>query len=131
VLALAAAVVSTGLTVALLVTSVGALNPLTMTLGALTAAVASELTVLLLAARRSADADMGRSVLLAVLLSIGGYGVLLTSSLPVLRELGLALTGSVVISVAIAVALVDLVLPRPAAAQAPSALEARHDPVHH
>jgi predicted RND superfamily exporter protein len=131
VLALVAAVVSTGLTVALLVTSVGALNPLTMTLGALTAAVASELTVLLLAARRSADADMGRSVLLAVLLSIGGYGVLLTSSLPVLRELGLALTGSVVISVAIAVALVDLVLPRPAAARAPSALEARHDPVHH
>ena len=129
-LALGAAVVSTGLTVALLVASVGALNPLTMTLGALTAAVASELTILLLAARRSADVAMGRSVLLAVLLSAGGYGVLLTSSLPVLRELGLALTGSVVISVAVAVALVDLVLPKLAVRRAPSAQEARHDPVH-
>lgn len=130
-LALGAAVASTGLTLALLVASVGALNPLTLTLGALTAAVASELTVLLLAARRSADAEMGRSVLLAVLLSAGGYGVLLTSSLPVLRELGLALTGSVVISGAVAVALVDLVLPKLTAATAPRALEERHDLVAH
>lgn len=130
-LALVAAAASTGLTLALLVASVGALNPLTLTLGALTAAVASELTVLLLAARRSADGEMGRSVLLAVLLSVAGYGVLLTSTLPVLREVGLALTGSVVLSVAVAVALVDLVLPQPAAVRRPSALEERHDLVHH
>ncbi|KRB76091.1 hypothetical protein ASE01_13755 [Nocardioides sp. Root190] len=107
-LALLAAGIATGLSVALLVLVIGALNPLTLALGVLTAAVGSEFTVLLLAARRADDAGMRRSVLLAVLLSLGGYGVLLTSSLPVLRELGLALAGSVALSVLIASALATL-----------------------
>ncbi|WP_051485457.1 hypothetical protein [Nocardioides sp. J54] len=113
VLAGIAAVLATGLSIALLVVVIGALNPLTLALGALTAAVGSELTVLLLAARRSADAGMRRSVMLAVLLSLGGYGVLLTSSLPVLRELGLALSGSVALSVVVALALATLAPTRP------------------
>ncbi|TWH00867.1 hypothetical protein L615_000200000770 [Nocardioides sp. J9] len=113
VLAGIAAVLATGLSIALLVVVIGALNPLTLALGALTAAVGSELTVLLLAARRSADAGMRRSVMLAVLLSLGGYGVLLTSSLPVLRELGLALSGSVALSVVVALALATLTPTRP------------------
>lgn len=107
-LALLAAAVATGLSIALLVAVIGALNPLTLALGALTAAVGSEFTVLLLAARRTHDAGMRRSVMLAVLLSLGGYGVLLTSSLPVLRELGLALAGSVALSVLVALALATL-----------------------
>jgi predicted RND superfamily exporter protein len=98
VLAIGAAALATGMTVAALVLVVGALNPLTLALGVLTAAVGAEFTVLLLAAARARDAAMGRSVLLAVVLSLGGYGVLLTSSLPVLRELGLALTASVALS---------------------------------
>lgn len=107
-LALLASGMGTGLSIALLVAVIGALNPLTLTLGALTAAVGSEFTVLLLAARRAEDPAMQRSVMLAVLLSLGGYGVLLTSSLPVLRELGLALSGSVAVSVLVALALATL-----------------------
>jgi predicted RND superfamily exporter protein len=134
-LAVFAAAVATGLSVALMVLLIGALNPLTLALGALTAAVGSEFTVLLSAARRSDDADMGRSVMLAALLSLGGYGVLLTSSLPVLRELGLALTGSVALSIAVAVALSTLrrggdddAAP---SRTAPSGVEADTEPVDH
>jgi uncharacterized protein len=107
-LALFAAAIATGSSIALLVAVIGALNPLTLALGALTAAVGCEFTVLLLAARRAEDPAMQRSVMLAVLLSLGGYGVLLTSSLPVLRELGLALSGSVALSVLVAFALATL-----------------------
>jgi hypothetical protein len=94
-----AAAVSTGMTLAFMTTVVGALNPLTLALGALTAAIGAEFTVLLLAADRARDGALRRSVWLAALLSVGGYGVLMASSLPVLRELGLGLTTSVVLSV--------------------------------
>jgi predicted RND superfamily exporter protein len=98
VLALAAAATASGLGV-FLVHLVGAsLNPLTLALGALTAAVGCEFTVLLAAARRHADRSLARSVRLAAVLSIGGYAVLMTSSLPILREFGLALTASVALS---------------------------------
>lgn len=134
-LALFAAAIATGLSIALLVTVIGALNPLTLALGALTAAVGSEFTVLLLAARRAEDPAMQRSVMLAVLLSLGGYGVLLTSSLPVLRELGLALSGSVAISVLIALALATLragqLTPPSTVPLSSNAPEAHHEPVHH
>ncbi|MCW2816076.1 MAG: hypothetical protein JWN84_3531 [Nocardioides sp.] len=106
--AIAAAAIASGLTVAVLVLTVGALNPLTLALGALTAAIGSEFTVLLLAAARQRSSDLRRSVLLAVLLSLGGYGVLLTSSLPLVRELGLALVTSVALSVGTAHLLAEL-----------------------
>jgi predicted RND superfamily exporter protein len=109
VAALLAAACASGLTIAVLATLVGALNPLTLALGALTAAIGSEFTVLLLAAARQRSRDLGRSVLLAVLLSLGGYGVLLTSSLPLVRELGLALVTSVALSVGIACVLAELI----------------------
>ena len=126
-LALLAAATATGLSVALLVLVIGALNPLTLTLGALTAAVGSEFTVLLFAARRTDDAAMQRSVMLAVLLSLGGYGVLLTSSLPVLRELGLALAGSVALSVVVALALATLTTARRRSTTGEPPLAAAHD----
>lgn len=131
VVALAAGATATGLTVAVLVAVVGALNPLTLTLGALTAAVSSELSALLLAARRGDDAAMGWSLLLAVLLSIGGYGVLLTSSLPVLRELGFALTASVAISGAVAWAAVELIRRKDSTPPRRSAQEVQDAHVHH
>ncbi|WP_182378189.1 MMPL family transporter [Nocardioides sp. WS12] len=134
-LALLAAAIATGLSIALLVAVIGALNPLTLALGALTAAVGSEFTVLLLAARRAEDPAMQRSVMLAVLLSLGGYGVLLTSSLPVLRELGLALSGSVALSVLIALALATLRAGQPTPPStvplSSNSPEAHHEPVHH
>jgi predicted RND superfamily exporter protein len=108
VLAVLAATVATGLTLAVMTVAVGALNPLTLALGALTAAVGAEFTVLLLVADRARDHVLRRSVWLAALLSLGGYGVLLASSLPVLRELGLALTTSVALSVSTALALTAL-----------------------
>lgn len=79
------------------------LNPLTLALGVLTAATGSEFAVLLAEARRTGDAKLARSVTLAALLSAGGYSVLITSNLPVLRELGAALAGSVLLSAACAV----------------------------
>ena len=108
VLAVVAAAIAAGLNVALMLALVGSLNPLTLPLGALTAAVGAEFTVLLLAAGRAADGGMRRAVLLAALLSLGGYGVLLTSSLPALRELGLALTASVALSALVAVVLTNV-----------------------
>jgi len=98
-IAVLAASVSTGMTLSVTTLVVGALNPLTLALGALTAAVGAEFTVLLLAADRAQDHALRRSVWLAALLSLGGYGVLVASSLPILRELGLALTTSVALSV--------------------------------
>lgn len=108
VVAVLAAAIATGSTLAVMTLAVGALNPLTLALGALTAAIGAEFTVLLLAADRSGDRALRRSVWLAALLSLCGYGVLLASSLPVLRELGLALTTSVALSVATALLLAGI-----------------------
>lgn len=107
--AVGAAAIAAGLNIALLDAVVGSLNPLTLPLGALTAAVGAEFTVLLVAARRDGDPGTRRAVMLAALLSMGGYGVLLTSSLPVLRELGLALTASVLLSALVALTIASLV----------------------
>lgn len=121
VAAVLAAALAAGLNIALLDAVVGSLNPLTVPLGALTAAVGAEFTVLLLAARRDGDAGTRRAVLLAALLSLGGYGVLLTSSLPLLRELGLALTASVALSALVAVTLAALARERPGTTAQPLA----------
>ena len=117
-LAVIAAGLAAGLNIALMLAVVGSLNPLTLPLGALTAAVGAEFTVLLLAAGRAADGGMRRAVVLAALLSVGGYGVLLTSSLPALRELGLALTASVALSALVAVVLTSTKLGERGAADA-------------
>lgn len=110
VLAVLAAAVASGLSIGLLALVLGSLNPLTLALGALTAAVGCEFTVLLLTAARRRDRSLRRSVLVAVLLSVVGYGALLTSSLPLVRELGLALVTSVVLSVLVALLVVALTL---------------------
>ncbi|MHA6792310.1 RND transporter [Pseudonocardia bannensis] len=74
------------------------LSPLTVTLGSLTAATGCEFAVLLAQAGRRADRWLGRSVLVAALASAIGYAVLALSGLSMIRQFGLALAGSVILS---------------------------------
>jgi len=83
-----------------------ALNPLTLALGPLTAAAGCEFAVLLAEARRTGDAVLQRSVLLAAGLSCAGYGVLTLSELPVVRDFGLALVASLGLALVSALAVV-------------------------
>ncbi|KRF17060.1 hypothetical protein ASG90_06940 [Nocardioides sp. Soil797] len=106
--AMAAATIATGL--GMFVASVAglALNPLTLSLGSLSAAVGCEFTVLLMAARRTGDDRLRRSVLLAAALSAAGYLALTFSALPILREFGLSLTATVGLSLLSALAVLRL-----------------------
>jgi hypothetical protein len=75
-----------------------ALTPLTVALGSLTAAVGCEFTVLLAEAARRRDLALARSVKVAALTAVAGYSALAFSGLSVLRQFGLLLAGSVVLS---------------------------------
>ncbi|MGY0541551.1 hypothetical protein ACW14X_28815 [Nocardioides sp. YJ-D4] len=70
------------------------LNPVTGALGALTAAVGCEFTVMLAESVRSSS-SLRRAVVLAAITSALGYAVLLASGLAVVREFGLMLAGGV------------------------------------
>lgn len=70
------------------------LNPVTGALGALTAAVGCEFTVMLAESIRSRS-SLRRAVVLAAVTSALGYAVLLASGLSVVREFGLMLAGGV------------------------------------
>lgn len=70
------------------------LNPVTGALGALTAAVGCEFTVMLAESVRSRS-SLRRAVVLAAVTSALGYAVLLASGLAVVREFGLMLAGGV------------------------------------
>jgi predicted RND superfamily exporter protein len=94
VAAAAAAVLATGAGVFVAWAFGFALNPLSLALGPLTAAAGCEFAVLLAEARRTGDAVLRRSVFLAAGLSSAGYGVLMLSELPVVRDFGLALVAS-------------------------------------
>lgn len=108
-LAMLAAAIATGLTMlAAWVSGVG-LNPLTLALGSLTAAIGCEFTVLLASARRTGDTALARSVLMAAALSVAGYAALMLSSLPILQEFGVALMLSVAVSLGAALSVVRLV----------------------
>jgi predicted RND superfamily exporter protein len=93
--AVCSAFVATGLGIFAVWTLGMSLNPITLALGSLTAAVGCEFAVLLATARRTGDARLQRSVLLAAGLSAVGYAVLMLSSLSMVRQFGMVLTGSV------------------------------------
>lgn len=75
-----------------------ALNPVTVALGSLTAAIGCEFTVMLTEAARRADRALRRSVGLATACSVAGYGALVVSQLQGIREFGALLAVSVVLS---------------------------------
>lgn len=103
VLAVAAALIATGLELALIAALGLALTPLTVALGSMTAAVGCEFAILLLQSVRRGDRALGRSVGLAALLSAAGYLVLAFSSLAIIRQFGLLLAASVGLSLLAAV----------------------------
>lgn len=96
--AVAAALIATGAGLFLVWIAGLALNPITVALGSLTAAIASEFTVLLIEARRRDSMALGISVAMATVTSAIGYGVLGLSSLHAMQEFGALLAGSVMLS---------------------------------
>lgn len=96
---MAAAGVATGIGFAVLAVTNGHLDPVTATLGALTAAVGCEFTVVLAEAVRG-NRRLLSAVPLVAATSALGYGVLLASGLPAVRSFGVFLGGSVLVSVA-------------------------------
>jgi predicted RND superfamily exporter protein len=96
--AVVAGVLSTGLGYLALWLLGVPLSPVTTALGALTAAVGCEFTVLASEAARRGDRRLLRSVLLAATSSAAGYAVLAASGLAVIREFGILLAGSVLLA---------------------------------
>lgn len=96
--AVAAAFLATGVALALLWLTDTALNPFTAALGSLTAAVGCEFTIMFAESIRRRDRTLRQAVLLAALTSGIGYVVLAVSELAALRQFGLLLAGSVVLS---------------------------------
>lgn len=93
-----AAVLATGTNLFLLWVTGIPLNPLTVALGSLTAAVGCEFTVMTADAVRSRDPRLRTAVTLAALTSGTGFAVLAFSGLAVMREFGLLLAVSVLLS---------------------------------
>jgi predicted RND superfamily exporter protein len=96
--AVLAACLATGVELAVLFVTGTALNPLTVALGSLTAAVGCEFTVLLTESARRRDMRLRRAVQMAMLTSGLGYAVLAASNLAVMRQFAVLLAGSVVLS---------------------------------
>lgn len=101
------ALMATGIGLFLLWAADVALSPITAALGALTAAVAAEFTVMLSEANR-ARAALQVSVLLAVATSALGYLSLTASQLAAIREFGILLAGAVIVAFLCALAVVRL-----------------------
>lgn len=95
VLAVAAASLATGLGLAGLWATGTGLNPVTIALGSLTAAVGCEFTVLAADASRRGDRGLRKAVALAAVASATGYAVLLVSTLSMVSEFGVLLAVSV------------------------------------
>lgn len=76
------------------------LSPITVVFGSLTAAVACEFTVVMAESRRHGNRVLRRSVVLAASASALGYAVLTASQLPAIREFGLLLASSALLSLA-------------------------------
>jgi predicted RND superfamily exporter protein len=96
--AVAAAILATGLGYFALWLMGMSLSPVTTALGALTAAIGCEFTVLTSEAARRGNRRLLRSVLLATTTSAVGYAVLAASGLAVIREFGILLAGSVLLA---------------------------------
>ncbi len=93
-----AAVLATGANLFILWAFGIPLNPLTVALGSLTAAVGCEFTVMTCDAVRSRDPRLRTAVTLAALTSGTGFAVLALSDLALMREFGLLLALSVLLS---------------------------------
>jgi predicted RND superfamily exporter protein len=100
--AILAAVLATGVELLALRLTGTALNPVTVALGSLTAAVGCEFTVLMAESVRTRDISLRRAIALATLTSGVGYAVLGVSRLAVMREFGALLAVSVALSYAAA-----------------------------
>jgi len=94
----AAASIATGIELLLIWAFGVPLNPVTVALGSLTAAVACEFTVMLAESTRRRTKGLHVVVLLAMLTSAAGYAVLGLSQLAVMRQFGLLLAISVGLS---------------------------------
>lgn len=96
--AVLAAILATGWSLAGLWLVGGSLSPLTVAMGSLTTVTGCEFLVLLADPQVEANQKLRRSVGFACLTSAVGYCALAVSDLSVLREFGLVLTGTVVMS---------------------------------
>lgn len=124
--AVVAAALATGTGLGLVWLTGTPLNPVTVALGSLTAAVGCEFTVMLAEARRTGRSGLRRSVVLAALTSAVGYLVLALSGLAAIREFGLLLSGSVLLALG-AAHLVVWVWPPGPADRKPGSAAARPD----
>lgn len=115
--AIAAAALATGTELFGLWVTGTPLNPLTVALGSLTAAVGCEFTVMMADSVRHRDKSLRTAVALATLTSGAGFAVLAISQLALMREFGVLLAVSVALSY-LAARLVVRVWPP--TAQAPS-----------
>lgn len=106
-----AAALATGWSLAAVWLLGASLSPLTIALGSLTTVTACEFTVLLAHATRERHAWLRRAIGWACITSAVGYLVLVPSSLWLLREFGLVLTGTVLFSYLAARAIVRLLPP--------------------
>lgn len=98
--AVAAAVLATGWGLGMLAALGLSLSPLTVALGSLTTATACEFTVLLAGARGARSGPLRRTVAVAALAAAVGYATLLASGLGVIRDFGLLLSVTVLLSLA-------------------------------
>jgi hypothetical protein len=98
--AVAAAVLATGWGLAVAAVFGISLSPLTIALGSLTTATACEFTVLLSDGLRQRRAGRQRTVAVAALAAALGYATLALSGLHVIREFGLLLSMTVLLSLA-------------------------------
>jgi hypothetical protein len=109
----AAATIATGLGLFLLWACDVGLSPMTIALGALTAAVACEFTVMLAEARRRGQTSLRASVLLALATSVVGYLSLVASRITEIREFGVLLAGAVLLAFLSAFTVVRATCPCP------------------
>lgn len=100
--AVLAAMIATGAELLLIWVTGTPLNPITVALGSLTAAVACEFTVMMSESVRRRDRGLRAVVLLAAMTSAAGFAVLGLSQLVVMRQFGLLLTVSVALSYLVA-----------------------------
>ncbi|WP_182378289.1 MMPL family transporter [Nocardioides sp. WS12] len=107
-LAVGAAILATGWTLAGLAVFDRPLNPMTITLGSLATVTACEFTVLLAESRRKAAPKLARTVTWACVTSAVGYLALVPSRISLPREFGITLAVAMVLSYLVAIVVVRL-----------------------
>lgn len=118
--AVAAAVLATGWSLASAWLLQVSLSPLTVALGSLTTVTACEFTVLLTEQRRHGLSRLSRTVTVAALAAASGYLALVVSGLAIIRQFGLLLAASVLLSLLAAHAVVRLLPVEPVATTDPT-----------